>query len=248
MTSASVYLLGFLLSAQAQAEVPALMKDIVALRAELETISRENESLQKEKSAELDLWVQKKLELEGLVQKETLRQLQLKEKAKLLGSKVKVEAKANPEGKAELLAWIANAQNWVQHSIPFRQNHRLAVLKSIEERTQAGLESVELLSAELWRFYEDEFKMAADNEYRITEAPATGGGKKAEVARLGLVAMYSRADDGTVEVHKKVEGKWLAQKLSAAESIEAVRLLDNLKAKKDSGLYSLPLSAGKEAL
>ncbi len=221
----------------AQADIPAMMTKIVQLRAELETSNRELEAELKTKQAELDLWTQKRLELEGQLQKESLRRLQLEEKTKRLAARVKAEAKADPKAKAELLRWLAQAENWVRSSLPFRRGPRGEAVQNLRERAERGLESPETLSSELWQFYESEMKLALDNEYRITEVEDVG---KAEVARLGLYTLFAKSTDGSLRQAVLENGVWSMKPLADGDRADAERLLQNLKGKKDQGLYVLP--------
>lgn len=218
------------------ADVPSLMKKIVDLRAELESMSRETDSIYKEKQGELDLWTSKRTELQANLQKETLRQLHLTEKNTRLAERVKLSDKADPKGKTLLLSWLEEARLWVHHSLPFRQTQRLETLAELKGRTERGLESLEALSAELWQFYETEMKLAADNEYRLLDGM--------EVARVGFFALYTRDALGTIKKAKRTNGTtWDLMAIDdATERASTEKLIDNLKAKKDSGLYTLPFS------
>jgi predicted RNase H-like nuclease (RuvC/YqgF family) len=226
------------------ADVPALMNQLVGLRAELETANRELETDLKQKQSELDLWTQKKLELEGQVQKESMRKMQLDEKIARLEARVRREGKQNPQALPQFNKWLEQAQSWVESSLPFRHEQRLATLHTLKERAARGLESLEGLTSELWLFLETEMKMAGDNEFRITDAP----GGKAEVARLGFFAMITKTSDDKLQRAVFRDGKWTMDTLSGSDRESAVRLISNMKSKKDSGLYQLPLEGGKEQL
>lgn len=233
----------------AHADVPDLMKNLVGLRSDLEMLNREIESVQKEKQSELDLWNQKKLELEAALQKETLRQLQLSEKTDRLASRVKSQSKADPEAKRDLLKWIEQARAWVSTSLPFRRAHRLETLGSLEEKVENGLESLESISAELWTFYDSELKMAADNEFRLLDiAEGVEAPKKYEVVRLGFFTMFQRDAEGSVHQYVLKNDEWIKRPASEAQRPEINRLFGNMKAKKDSGLYSISLGDSKGVL
>jgi hypothetical protein len=221
-----------------------MMNQLVSLRSDLETSNRELEADLKQKQAELDLWTQKKLELEGQVQKESLRKMQIDEKISRLESRVKREGKMNPKALPTFNQWLAKAHDWVQSSLPFRTEQRLAALDALKERAARGHESLESLTSELWLFLESEMKMASDNEFRLTEV----GGGKAEVARLGFFALFAKTPDGKVQKAQLHDGKWAMSTLSGSDQDNALRLINNMKSKKDSGLYQLPLESGKERL
>ncbi|MGE4131143.1 MAG: DUF3450 family protein [Bdellovibrionales bacterium] len=215
---------------------------LVGMRAELDSESRAAENELKEKQAELDLWLQKKMELESSVQKETLRGLQLQQKTVLLSQKVKRESSENPKERVELKAALQKVMKYVEVSLPYRQSERMSSLKRIEERLESGLESSETLAADLWMFLESEIKMAGDNEFRITEIATPRGVESAEVVRLGNFTMFALTPTHQVYRAEHLESGWSMQEVTAkSDQDEIRRLIGNVKSKKKSGLYALPL-------
>lgn len=230
------------------ADISSLMKQIVDLRADLEILSQDVDQNSKEKQAQVDLWLQKKSELQASLQKEQLRSLQIAEKIKALASRIKIQDQKDPKSQEQLAKWIGNAETWVRTSLPYRRESRITTLLDLKKRSQRGLESQESLAAELWQFYENELKMSGDNEFRIVEIQTSSGPQKAEVARLGLYTMYAALPNGQVKQSVLNGGTWTLQDLEGEDLQSAVRLLNNLKAKKESGLYRMPRNQGTEKL
>lgn len=235
-----------LLPMTGRADPQDLAGRIVHLRSELEGMSREMESEQREGQSALDLWVQKKAELQAALQKEKLRRLQLEEKIKRVSERVRIEGRRDPAARAYLKAWLDEARAWVQNSLPFRREIRLATLDDLSARAAGGLESPEVLVAELWQFYEAEMRMAGDNEYRIMDLPLALAGRKGEVVRLGMFALYARLPNGQItRAVRDSDGRWAmaAVPTSGPPAESADRLFANFKNKRDSGLYYLTESA-----
>ena len=110
------------------------------------------------------------------------------------------------------------------------------------------MESPEILGAELWAFYESEIKLGTQNEFRIIDFDFPQGREKVEAVRLGLYAMFIRQVDGEMKRIVKGENAWVTNALSRKQEQEVVRLMADLKQKRKSGVYFLPLSERSGAL
>lgn len=224
--------------------IEPLIQKITSLRSEVEVISREIESSNKEKQAELDQKNQKKLELLSQVDREKLRSLQISEKLKRLESRVGSFAKANPRSEKKVLAWISELEASVIAGVPFQQNRRLAILDSLKLRAQKHHESLEFILSDLWSFIDGEMNLAQTNEYKIEEIELMGQKKKCELARLGLNSVYAVSSEGkTYLAIKELSGKWKWEDVSSGEQKDSIiSLVKNLKNKTDSGFYHLPIN------
>ncbi len=238
----------FMMNNLAVAETPKILSDLVSLRSEIEILGSEMDTSQKEKQAELDMWMQKRLEIESNLQKEKLRHVQIAERKLRHSALTKAHEKMEPQGKSQLLDGIREAKNWVDNSLPFSKEQRKARLESLESRLERGLESPEILGAELWAFYESEIKLGTQNEFRIIDFDFPRGREKVEAVRLGLYTMFIRQVNGEMKEVVKGEDAWVTSTLSRKQEQEVVRLMEDLKQKKKSGVYFLPLSERSGAL
>jgi hypothetical protein len=224
-----------------------LIQNLTQTRADLEGLSKETDSLQKEKQSELDQWQQRKTDLDSQVQREKLRELQLAEKVKRVDSRVRRENKADPAGQKKILVWIASLETWVQSSIPFQQNQRLQSLKNFKDRVNKGKESLEFILADLWQFMESEIKMAQTNEFIIMDISLDGAPKKAEVARLGVQSLFAITPDGKIYQAKKQSKEWTWISVNSSDEETSIQLLvKNLKSKNYSGYYFLPVEKSQQ--
>lgn len=220
----------------------SLIQNLTQNRAELETLSKETDSLQKEKQNDLDQWTQRKIELESQVQREKLRELQITEKIKRAQSRVKSEGKSDPLAQKKLLTWIDGLEKWVQSSIPFQTNSRLQTLKNFRERIDQGQESLEFVLADLWAFMESQVKMAQTNEFTITDIDVDGKTQKVEIARIGTQSLFAVTPDGKTLKAKKVNNQWTWIPVGSGNEETSVQLLvKNLKSKNYTGYYYLPV-------
>lgn len=220
-----------------------LVQKLTQTRSELETLSKESDSIQREKQAELDQWTQRKTEMEAQVQREKLRKLQIGEKLKRLESRLKVSGKTDPQAQKKLMGWIDQFEKSVKASIPFNHDTRLATLERLHERVERNHEAMEFVLSDFWSFVEAELKLAQTNEYRIVDVDFAGKKKKCEVARLGLTALFVVTPDGkTLKAQKTVDGWNWRDIESSTEQNSVLSLVQNLKNKNEAGVYQLPMN------
>ena len=223
-----------------------LVKKLTETRADIESLAKEADSVQREKQADLDQWVQRKTEAEAQVDREKLRRLQMTEKLKRLESRVRVSGKSDPQAQKKLLGWISRFDGSVQDSIPFNRDTRLQTLRRLRERAERGQEPMEFVFADFWNFAESELKMAQSNEYKVVDVELGGKKRKCEVARLGLMALFVVTPDGkTLKAVRGASG-WTWQDIETAPEQDSIlTLVKNLKNKNDTGLYRLPVNEEK---
>ncbi len=235
------------LSSQSQADSwEGLVQKLTQTRAEIEALSKEADSLQREKQTELDQWVQRRAEIESQVEREKLRKLQIAEKLKRLEGRLKVTGKSDPQAQKKLLSWFAQFEKTIKNTIPFNQDVRLQTLARLRERVERNHEAMEFVLADFWSFVEGEMKLAQTNGYQIVDVDFGGSKKKCEVARLGLVALFVVTPDGkTLKAQKQASG-WKWQDIeSASEQSSILTLVQNLKNKNEAGMYQLPVSSSQ---
>lgn len=218
------------------------LSQIVSMRAELETESKDVDAEVRELQGEHDLWLQKKLELEGALQKEQLRKAQLRAKMELVQQGIIKQDKQSPELKRDLKVALEDVEVWLKSSLPYRRKPRLEALAKIRQSLNEDKKSAESLAGDLWSLLDNELKMSGENEYRITEIETDRGLEKGEMVRLGSMALFAKMP-GTryLQAQRKGGGWVMAQIESDQTRSEIDRLIDNLKNKRKAGLYDLPV-------
>ncbi|MBX7232373.1 MAG: DUF3450 family protein [Bdellovibrionales bacterium] len=217
------------------------VKEIIDLRLQLENLGREMEGSNKQYQAELDIWLQKKLELEAALQKESLRKIQIKEKLTRLSSLAAITPQIE-KVKKSYLQRIVQLQGWIQDSLPFHREQRLETVKSFAARLQKNQENLEFIANDIWNFYQEEFKKVNSHEYILGTLDGQSQSEKFEIVRLGLFTLFIKDTKGSFKQLLQIQNQWRWQEiLSSEKQNEISRLMENLKTKKDSGLYSFSL-------
>lgn len=220
-----------------------MVDQITNTRAEIEVLSQQMQTNIKREQADVDLWSQKKMEVESQILREQMREKQLSEKLKRLESRIKVDPTTDPQGKKKLLEWFKSYKTVILSTIPFHTDKRLKTLADLQDRLEKGHESQESLLADFWAFLESEVKLSQSNDYRIVDVNIRGETKKCEVARLGLQALFVVTPSGQVlrAVNNGIQWDWTD--VNTEEQKSSVKtLLTHLKNKTTNGLYLLPIS------
>lgn len=226
----------------------SLVERLTTSRSEIEVLSQDLESLQKEKQSELDQLLIRKADLDSNLEKEKLRRLQLTEKLKRLEGRVRIIAKSDPKAHSKLEFWINDFITFVNESIPFEKENRLKILENLKIRLNQNHEPMEYIMSDLWNFIEGEFKLSATNEYKIITLDFKGQKKKSEVARLGLMTLFAVTPDGKIHQAIKSKNEWSWQDIQAStEKNSILSLVKNLKNKNSVEIYQLPMGHAIES-
>jgi hypothetical protein len=219
-----------------------MVDQITKTRAEIEVLAKQTDVVAKREQAEIDLWSQKKTEVESQLAREKMRQKQIQEKLKRLEARIKIDPKADPNGKKKLFDWIAAYETTISATVPFNIEKRMASLADLKNRLSIGHEPHEYILSDFWSFLDSEMKLVQSNDYRIVDVMIDGKSKKCEVARLGLQALFVVTPTGQVLRASNNGSKWIWLDVDAEEQKSSVlNLVKNLKNKNTSGYYLLPL-------
>jgi hypothetical protein len=239
--SALVVLLFASLGIAADGDVQALAKRLAGLRAEVEELSGEVDSKKAEIDAKLRSIRGQKADLEMQVQREETRLEQLR--GAVNKHRERIEAHKQTENTLEpaTLAAIAQVRTTVEQSLPFKRAERLAELDKLEEQLKGGLISPQKATSRLWQFVEDELRLTRENGLYRQIVEINGEEVLADVARVGMVAIYFKTEDARFGMAQSTQEGWQWQKLSDEKSSKQVRLLfESFKKNIRVGYFEVP--------
>ncbi|MEM1348022.1 MAG: DUF3450 family protein [Myxococcota bacterium] len=244
LTGCTVFLLTLTLTATALAnteELTKLAQELTKLRVEVEGLADSISASKNDTQAQLRSLSAQKTELEAQIQREELRLAQVQqEKAKLLEEVARGNAAKN-ELKPTVLESIAKVRQGVERSLPFKRAGRLDELDKIEKQLKDGLLRPEKAAARLWQFAEDELRLTRESGVYQQTIQVDGDEILADVARLGMVAMYFRTADNRVGRIAVVDGQWRTEKFSDEErQTQVVALFENFKKGIRQGFFTIP--------
>jgi hypothetical protein len=137
---------------------------------------------------------------------------------------------------------IEKIRGTVRAGLPFHVTERLQELLELDQQLTGGVVTPEAATARLWAFTEDELRLARENGLDRQVVTVDGVEVLADVARLGMVALYFRTDGGVVGTAvKNPDGTWAWRKLEGRDAQKSVdTLFEKLAHGIRSGSFVLP--------
>lgn len=218
-----------------------LARELTGLRAEVEALSESISDVRAETETRVRSLAGQKAELEAQVQREELRLKQLaQEKEKHLQEVASSQA-AKARIEPTIRASLARVRRGVASSLPFKHAERLAALDAIETGLRDGMLRPEKAAARLWQLVEDELRLTRESGLYQQVLTVDGDETLAEVARLGMVAMYFKTQDGRVGRVARKGDVWVTETLSDEVSrAQILGLFDQFKKNIRVGFFELP--------
>lgn len=225
----------------AEPDYTALANELADLRAQVERAETELTTRRGRAEAALHALAEQQSELQVLTQREQLRLdgareqiLELQAAAGDRGAEVQALAPVVARHAEALMAEARRAA-------PFRLEDRLAELEVVRDGVVSGAMDPRAGAARLWRHVEDELKLCEEAGLARQAVPLEGGAVLAQVAYLGLVALFFHTDDGRFGRAVPAEDGWRYEVLGGEAARALAELFDALGKSVRSGAFRLPL-------
>lgn len=231
-----------LLAAPASAEPAAdYAENLAQLRAEVDALSGEVALRKDELRGRL-----RGLSAQGVEIQATIRQQQLRmEQLALAAERERAAVTASEDAGAALaeavLAGVEQLEATVRGGLPFRVEDRLDELDRIRAQLEAGDVKPERAASLLWGFVEDELRLARENTLDRQVIPLDGQNTLVSVARLGMVALYFKTEDGRAGLAAPTADGWRwTLAADTDEQRQIGELFDALSRQIRVGYFELP--------
>ena len=218
-----------------------LAQELVVLRSQIETLNAELTDLTEQHRANMNSLAAQKGELEASKRREDLR---IEELEKDLASN---RERAEQAGLAnEALIPVANdaisaLKEHIGSGFPFKRTERMAAIDEIEDQLNTEALSPARVVNRLWRFYEDELRLARENGLYSQTIELDGEPVLADVAKLGVMAMYFTTPDGRMGHAAHSDDGWrFVEATGGGERQQIQSLFDALEKQIRTGLFELP--------
>ncbi len=231
----------FVSSAQAEAPADSRAEALARLRREVETLSTELGEQKEDARGRLRAIDAQKVELDVQILREELRLAQVAGEAEARRAELASHATRGADLAPAVQAAIARMRAVVAAGLPFHLQDRLAEMDTLSSQLTAASLTPEAAAARLWAFTEDELRLSRENGLDRQVVQVDGAEVLADVARLGMVALYFRTEGGVVGMVTRADGAWRWTRLDDREQQKAVGLLfDKLKHGVRTGAFVLP--------
>ena len=223
-------------------DVSAYAERLAELRAEVADLQESIELEKEDQRGALRSLDAQKAELEAQVRREELRIRQLRdavaEREALIADDLDSASELVPVVKQTLAALRTS----VKAGLPYRLNERLTALDELERKLDEGSMRPQRAAAQTWQFVEDELRLTRESAMDRQVVPFEGNDHLAEVARIGMIAMYFRTGEGQVGRAVLRDGQWAYEAFASAADIERVdNVFDALTKQIRQGWFELPV-------
>ncbi|MEL6180022.1 MAG: DUF3450 family protein [Myxococcota bacterium] len=226
----------------AQADDPAeLAKDLSRLRTEVEALNSDIELERDGMRSRLRSLSAQKADLELELQRESLRMRQLEEAKTKRTTEISSTSSSEDVIKPEVAKLVSALRERIEKGLPFKKEQRLDDLKRIEDQLKQGLIKPSDALTRLWGRYEDELRLTRENGLYKQIIVVDGKEVLADVARLGMVAMYFKTPNERYGRMVRSGNGWTAKPYASKENIEQVALLfDAFQKNIRVGFFTIP--------
>lgn len=228
--------------------VPVLADDVSQLAARLATLRGDVEQLAQQLNAKsqdqknaLQSLARQSSDLELEVQREQMRVQRLNSVISKRRAEIKAEKAKGDRLVPVFEESIGKVRGYVEASMPFRKEERLAGLDKIAEQYKAGLLTPARALQRLWSFVEDEFRMTRESGLYKQTVTVDGRDTLAEVIRVGMVMLFYKTDDDQLGKLSRTDGAWVYESILDPEDQKQVMdLFTSFKKQIRVGYFELP--------
>jgi outer membrane murein-binding lipoprotein Lpp len=231
----------------AKPKLDAFAERLATLRAEVESLSADVEQKKEAKRTRLRSLANQKADLEFQIQREERRIAQLRAQAEKKREKLAEQNVESDEIRPAVVDSMTAVKKKIRHGLPFKRAERLGAVDELEDKMNRGLVSPQKASVQLWSLVEDELRLTRENGLYRQVVTLEGEEMLVEVARLGMVGMYFRADDGRVGHVRRAEDGWEWVELeSERDRRQVADLFEAMRKQIRTGFFELPGPIGGE--
>lgn len=222
-------------------ELSGMAKRLSELRGEVETLSDQLSAQKNDMQEQLRSYARQKSELELEIQREETRTQKLRQAVAHKRSETEAQQDQNEAVAPAFTKHLEAVRSYVRGSLPFRTKERLAELDKLEEQVKGGLLAPGRALNRLWGFVEDEMRMTRESGLFSQPVLVHGKEQLAEVARIGMVAMYYKTSDDEFGSTERKNGQWTFRSITDEAGRKEVRtLFETFKKQIRVGYFELP--------
>lgn len=217
-------------------------EELARLRREVESLSTEVGLAKEELRSRLRTIEGQRSEVDVQLRREDLRLAQLEGEAQARRDQSAQRREQHEALAPTVIEAVAAVRDTVARSLPYRQTERLAELDTLKRQLVEGLIGPEAAAARLWAFVEDELRLTRENGLD-RQVIVLGSGEEvlADVAHLGMAALYYRSDGGQYGVAVAGTDGWSWRAAGSRDEEKAIEaLFGRLQHGVRSGAFSLP--------
>lgn len=220
-----------------------LATKVIELRKEVEILNDEYKTEREKVLSDLKALSVQKAELAANVRNEEIRKEQMS--AKIVKYKKEMEETSLENDKLQplLLKTIEGLKSNINNSLPFKQGERVEAVTAIEERIKNKEISAINATNQIWALIEDEKRLARETSLHKQTITLDDKTQLAEVAKVGMLFLYFKTDNGQVGIATRANDQWNYQAFAdGAQKKQVVAFFESFKKQIRQGYFEIPTS------
>lgn len=219
----------------------SLATELARLRSDIEELSGRLESQKSEASSQLQSLARQKAELDAQLRREGVRVAELQRRISNLKAKVATRAEAQ-EALRPLATSVADTLvAAIGKTLPFQRESRQKEIRGIVDHLATKRITPADAVARLWDRVEDELRLARESGLYSQVILLDGKEHLVEVARVGMVLMYFRTQDGRYGVAERRKEAWTFTLVGTEDKRKQISFLfESFRKQIRTGFFQLP--------
>lgn len=233
----------------AKEDISELAQSLADLRTEVEELSGDVETKKSSIQSRVRSIQSQKAEVEMQIQKEEMRLERLRQQMDKHKQRVEQQKSLQQDLQPTVVASIDVIRGKVKRGLPFKKSERLNELDELESQMKDGTISPQKATSRLWTFVEDELRLARENGLYRQVVAVDGEETLADVARVGMIAIYYKTEKGRVGMAVETDSGWEWRAVDGEKETRKIReLFEQFKKNIRVGYFTLPNPFGDEQL
>jgi hypothetical protein len=215
---------------------------VLELRQDVERLAQEVEEKQKENQSTLDVYLQRRQEIQAQLLREKFRADQLQTQKTRLSEALK-KNRLDAAGSIKAPEWFAPLLNRLESELALNlpMGEASNELEKIRGTLLQGKTTFETALIQTWFLLENSIRRRTSSEYLMTTVDIDQKKEPAEIVRLGDLLAYVRTAGGEYGLMTRLGDKWQLTRFDdKSKQAQIEKLISQYKQNQKTGLYELP--------
>lgn len=215
---------------------------VLELRQDVERLAQEVEEKQKENQSTLDVYLQRRQEIQAQLLREKFRTDQLQTQKNRLSEALK-KNRLDAAGSIKAPEWFAPLLDLLERELALNlpMGEASNELEKIRGTLSQGKTTFETALIQTWFLLENAIRRRTSSEYLMTTVEINQKKEPAEIVRLGDLMAYVRTAGGEYGLMTRLGDKWqLSRFEDKSNQAQIEKLISQYKQNQKTGLYELP--------
>jgi chorismate mutase len=220
--------------------IDELVNRIIELRGQVDELDSQLQQMKSEHKNRMSSLAREEGQLKAERERQQLRLKKVERQVGKEREKLAAAGVGNEELKPVIRDALGDLRGYVNTALPFKRAARLDSLDEMESQLTGGSLPPPRVANRLWSFVSDELRLASETGIYRQSVSIEGEDKLVDVARVGMMHLYFRTDDGRTGYATRQNGNWQYQYVDGSDRDRIRELMASLRKQVRTGYFKLP--------